>query len=342
MQLSALDIHFLCKELKDLEGAKIDQVYSYAEKNVCFQLHKSGGGEGKSKKYYFHTFLPVSAGLSEIKLPNPRQTGFVTYLRKHVKGLFIEKIEQPSFDRVVKITAKFKDTTRYIHIELFNKGNIIVADENNTILNVFEQQKWEKRTLMPKYEYTLDVTPLPTNISSEAFQTDEAISKVLAKEGLGGFYAKLFCELSGISPLASADSVNLALIQKTITKTLEEPTKSFEYEKRIIPFKAPNTTKAETPFAVACVEDNLNQRETTEAKKPTKLSKELGKLQAIIKKQKAQQRNLEKNAKEYQEIGHIIQSRAYEIDQLIKEYDAGTYKPVKEDKKNKTITIELQ
>ena len=44
-QLSSLDIHFLIKELKTLEGSRVDRIYNSEKEEIYIQFHKSNVGK---------------------------------------------------------------------------------------------------------------------------------------------------------------------------------------------------------------------------------------------------------------------------------------------------------
>lgn len=64
---------------------------------------------------------------------------FTQKLRKHIKGLFLESIEQIGVERVVRVVFKGADKankafTFFLYLEFYAKGNIILTDANNVIL----------------------------------------------------------------------------------------------------------------------------------------------------------------------------------------------------------------
>ena len=73
MQLSSLDLHFLLKELKELEKSKVDKVYNKGKEEIYVQFYKSNVGKkilriivGKS------IFLAKAKNIDEtpLSLPN--------------------------------------------------------------------------------------------------------------------------------------------------------------------------------------------------------------------------------------------------------------------------------
>src|SRR3989344_4942202 len=144
-ELSLIDLHFIVKELQPLIGSVIDKIFQY-EREVYFRLHSSSFGKNILVVTKSLIFLSSKKKESEVL------HGFCAFLRKHLSRAKIHSIEQLACERIVKIVWDHK--VKYVmYIELFNKGNIILCDENNTIIGLLEKQLWENRTLLPKESY---------------------------------------------------------------------------------------------------------------------------------------------------------------------------------------------
>ncbi len=184
--ITSLDLTAVTRELKLLEGARIDKVYQ-RDKDITIHIYKPG-----DKKY--RLFLaPGKAFLTDYKRDNPQQPpSFCMGLRKHLSSQRIERIEQHGFDRVLKIhTAEKK-----LIAELFGQGNIVLADKGtDDIIDVMQAQEWSDRALYRGETYKPPEQDLdPRTMTFPAFKGlmgSRQIVKVLAADiGLGGVYAE--------------------------------------------------------------------------------------------------------------------------------------------------------
>ena len=73
-------------------------------------------------------------------------------LRKRIKGAHVESIKQHNFDRVIEIKVK-KDKYYTIIVELFDKGNIILLDDENNIIQPLKRKQLSARDISSKKEY---------------------------------------------------------------------------------------------------------------------------------------------------------------------------------------------
>src|SRR3989338_309053 len=138
-QLSSLDLHFLVMELKLLENSRIDKIYQPEKETIVFSFHKAN--EGKK-------FLKINVGQS-IHLIDEKEDygetlGFGMFLRKHLDGHFVSEISQIKPERIIKFDFKIKDEKKTLYIELFGKGNAILCNEHNVILNALEHHDFRE------------------------------------------------------------------------------------------------------------------------------------------------------------------------------------------------------
>ena len=54
--LSSIDVHYIVKELKGLQGSRVDNIYQKEKEEILLQLHRSGEGK-KSGKRVFLTLM---------------------------------------------------------------------------------------------------------------------------------------------------------------------------------------------------------------------------------------------------------------------------------------------
>ena len=196
-QLSSLDAHFLAKELSQLKGSKIDKIYQPEEDLIIFSFYKTNAG-----KKILKIKVGISAYLINEKENYDETLGFGMFLRKHLDGFFLENAEQLEPERILKFTFKIKDEKKFFYIEFFGKGNAILCNENNAILNALEHHDFRERSIRPKLKY---VYPMMNhnlfelkdfNIIFKNSKKDSVVTCLAIELGLGGLYAEEVCSLS--------------------------------------------------------------------------------------------------------------------------------------------------
>src|SRR3989338_1864318 len=100
-QLSALDMHFLIKELKEMEGSRVDQIYNYSHEEIYIQLHKSNVG-----KKILRVIIGKIIFITETKIIDETPSGFCMLLRKHLEGKFLDSIQQLESERILKFSSR--------------------------------------------------------------------------------------------------------------------------------------------------------------------------------------------------------------------------------------------
>ena len=165
-QLASIELIRVVKELKErIINGKINQIYvdfdrtDGTKKELLFELYVSNRG-----KEILRIILPNAIFLATAKPTMPQKPdGYCLYLRKYLKNTRIKDIEQVGAERIVKFTVETRDLTKkeytpvtyFIYIELFSKGNFIVANEQNIILSPLEVQEWSERSIKPKEHYAV-------------------------------------------------------------------------------------------------------------------------------------------------------------------------------------------
>ena len=195
--MSNVDIFTISDELNNLlTGARVDKSFQPSKDIVVMRFHVPGTGR---------VDLVMQCGsrihTSKYPLENPTNPPtFPMLLRKRIKGAHVESIKQHNFDRIVEIRVK-KDKYYTVLVELFDKGNIILLDEDNNIVLPLKRKQLSKRDISSKKEYVFPeergINPLST--SEEEFKniflnTDSDVVRTLAMNGLGSLYAEEIIE----------------------------------------------------------------------------------------------------------------------------------------------------
>jgi len=200
-ELSALDIHHLGAEMKDLVGGRVDKIF-YSGDSLAVQVYVTGKGNK------FLTFLlPGIMYISEEKGKFPAADKLTMALRKYLSGARVREARQVGFERIVELVFEGKEGVYVLIIELFGKGNFILCKDDYTIVVAQKYKKFSQRTIRGGIKYELpdqklNLKELFLDDIQEAIKTSnkESIVKTLAIVlGMGGVYAEEACLLAGIS-----------------------------------------------------------------------------------------------------------------------------------------------
>lgn len=332
-QLSAFDLHFLIKELKEtLLNARADKVFQPSKKDFLFTFHVPGKG-----KHMLKVMLPNVMYMTEFKEEMPTHPlHFCLFLRKHLSGAFLRDIRQFGFERVVDFVFETKEKELHLIMEFFSKGNIVLTNSDLNIKSLLETQNWKDRTLRGnvKYEYPKrEHNPLIMTFEefSECVENSdkEGIVKTLALDlGLGGRYAEEICYRAGVDK-------NKFYVQEEDNNKLFSELEKFRNEplcpkviyeneepKTIIPvdLKSIDTTNSKKFETFNSALDNVFATVKIEVEKGKKLApfeKEKRKIEAQIKQQEEHIKKLQEEVEENQIKGEVLYNNYQVVEPLL-------------------------
>uniref|UniRef100_W8C4S2 Nuclear export mediator factor NEMF n=1 Tax=Ceratitis capitata TaxID=7213 RepID=W8C4S2_CERCA len=118
-------------ELQRLVGQRVNQIYDIDNKTYLIRFQ---GGESK-------TVLLIESGIrfhtTVFEWPkNMAPSGFSMKLRKHLKNKRLEKLEQLGMDRIINLQFGTGEAAHHVIVELYDRGNIILTDNELTILYI--------------------------------------------------------------------------------------------------------------------------------------------------------------------------------------------------------------
>ena len=246
-ELSAIELHYLIKEMKTVSNSKVDRIYQPNKEEVLFQLHKTG--VGKKIIRIAGKFMYLTGHKSE----SPQTPlGFCTYLRKKLSNSILKEIRQIGSERIAELFFETKEKKLKIVVELFGTGNIILVDEKNIIMSPMVTQKFKEREIASGKEYSYPKRDHNLfEINEDEFREmleksgQESIVKTLATElGIGGVYSEEICLVSKIDKsvkpgsLPEEDAKTLFRSLKTMLSRDPEPqiVKKGEDVVDIVPF----------------------------------------------------------------------------------------------------------
>jgi len=355
-QLSSLDLYFLVKEIKELENSRIDKIYQPEKELIVFSLYKTNIG-----KKILRIDIGKSIYIIDEKEEFGETLGFGMFLRKHLSGYFLTGIEQLEPERIIKLIFEAKDDKKYFYLEFFGKGNAVLCDKHNVILNALEHHEFRERVVKPKLKYvypimSYNVFDLEDSHLVNLFKNSKKDSLVicLATElGLGGLYSEEVCLETNIKKDRNPKDIDDKEIQsicstiKKITSHKIEAEVVLENENVIdfMPFDLKfyeNSGKKGFPTfneAISYFYSHLKQAKETE------YDKKLKSLQRIIEQQKMTIEQLKKEEKELREKGELIYQNYNLVKEVLDEVNKASkkysWKEIKEKLKEHKVIKEV-
>jgi predicted ribosome quality control (RQC) complex YloA/Tae2 family protein len=351
-QFSSIDIHYMCKELSQLEGSRVDKIYHPEHDVILISLFKSNEGKKLLK-------IKIGIGLYFCDSKEEGDTlGFGMLLRKHLDGYFLEKIEQINPERIVKLTFANKETTKFLYFEFFGKGNSILCDSSNTIINALDHAEFKDRVIKPKEHYKWPVQKFNFfEINGKELRQvfldsrkETLVTSLATDLGLGGIYSEEACMVSGVPK----DEKPKDLTEKEISK-IHEAIKEIISEglnpivliddgnvKDFAPFVTKNISGKEVmnfgTFSQACDYFYLQFREEKKSPYDAKIEE----LQRIISSQENSISELHEEEKDFRLKGEAIYQNYTEVKEILDELNKASkkysWKEIKEKLKcHKTI-----
>ncbi len=329
-QISSVDLFYLVREFKVFENNRVDSFY-YDEGIFYIRVYVRGVGHryliNKVSKYIY---------LGDSKVDSSTPDSFVSYLRKYLKSSFIREISLIPNERIIKISFEQKRLekieTYYVYLELFAKGNIIVCDSDNVILNSLVKRKFKARNVMVHDVYKLppkkDISYMNTDemkLSDELRGSDLSLVKFLAINlGLGGKFSEEVCfrlevnkdvlcsEFKDVKKLIS--SVNSVLSSKEEPCVLRENGMILDFFP--IRFKSVSNLERVNSFNDAIkgyFEQHIEQKDS----KVEQLSTEFKKLQNRLSKQEKLKEEVLRDYERYNLYGNKIYENYSLVEQLL-------------------------
>jgi len=198
--LSYIEVNALVRELKNLSGAKVENIYHPTKDELVINLYSG-------QKVILLIKLPNFVTLTQFKRENPQMPShFCMFLRKYLTNARIVGVSQPGAERVIEFEFKKADQKYFLIVELFSEGNIIICDKDKKILVPLHAQTWKDRIVRAKQQYSLP----PKNFDAENFdfavfkqvimdaERNQIVKSLAVALGLGGTYAEEVCMRAGI------------------------------------------------------------------------------------------------------------------------------------------------
>jgi len=362
--ITALDMHFLVKELQVLISAKVDKIYQPNKQEFLIVFHIPRTG-----KKILRINLPNYMYLTEFKGDVPSQPSeFCKMLRKYLTNARLREFSQLGFERIVELVFEKKDGKQKLYIELFSIGNLVLTNEEGTIRSAVVTKKWRDRTIRGniKYEYPRREHDC-TSIGLAEFQElvkksdKESIVKTLALDlGLGGRYSEELCLRASIDKSKkNLTELQIKALFKEIDKLRKSEIQAMSAGDVISPVQLTQFQDVNLFNTFSEALDNVITKTVQEEQKKqseSAHSKELKRLQKVLKEQEETIKKLKKSAKENQKKGELIFEEYTTVNEVLIELNKAKeklswkeikaklkgHKVIKEiHEKNKEVIVEL-
>jgi predicted ribosome quality control (RQC) complex YloA/Tae2 family protein len=207
--ISGIDTRAIVAELSLKLPLWIDKVYQFDSHTLGIRLN------GGNKAHY--QFI-IEAGrrahlVKDLPEPPKNPPQFAMLLRKYISGGKVLSIRQHGLERIIIFDIGKGEATFRLIIELFDEGNVILADEKYEIIKPLRHHRFKDREVIPRVLYTMspsDPTASQENLAAALKNDDRDLVRALAIGCmLGGTYAEYICRKTGLDktmPAALADA----------------------------------------------------------------------------------------------------------------------------------------
>lgn len=338
-EFTSFDVAVAVHEVKEaIAGSRVNNIYQLNEKTVILKLHKTDKQPLR---------LVMEAGrrlhLTAYALKPPKTPpAFCMALRKHLRGAWVETIEQYEFERVVTIHFKTKTGGMQLILELFGEGNIILTGEKSEILQALAFKRMRDRNIVRN-----EVFQFPPAIGKNPFQVTqddleetlkdagdvEVVRSMARFLGVGGFYTEeilLRANIDKTTPCDELGSGEVGAIFEALQDLLSEVS-VFKTEPQIVlaedsgfldivPFRLKRYEafkfKSFSSFNEAL--DEFFLRETAAEKavasgEVEKVTREAERLKRIVAEQEKALREDENKAERDRQIGDAVYAHSSEF-----------------------------
>lgn len=139
---------FLARELGEFAGFYIDRFYEVAEGRFRIKLSRRGAQQANLQIILSHT---VNKTIYIEK--QEHATNFALAARKRIEGFMIDDISQYNDDRILVFRLHKGEESANMIIEMFGKGNLIIADKEMRITLAYTIVAFSDRRIRPGETY---------------------------------------------------------------------------------------------------------------------------------------------------------------------------------------------
>ncbi len=283
--------------------------------------------------------------LTEFDYPIPDYPNqYIRSLRKLLKNRRILNVTQYKFDRIIiiELTNREDGSWKFI-IELFNKGNFLLLDQNNSIIIAKRYRKFKDRSILPKKEYIFPKSNEKDffTLNKEDFKAffenseNEIVREISRKLKLSGLYSEEICFRANVNKKELGKNLNddhFTKLYESFKKIRNEM--MFGLVKAYIVFNEQEDEVAVLPFEIEIFRDykrkefsSFNEAvdefyskidyESIKSPKDKKIKKMIKDQQKIIVNQQDYLEELKLKKKKYYELGDFLYKNFNKFEKLL-------------------------
>lgn len=358
MAFDGIALNMIASELNhSIIGAKVNKIFEPTEKDIILGLYGAG------KHVALHICIDPQNGrfhLTTRQKPNPLVAPqFCMLLRKHLVGAKLLAIHTFDLERVCKLEFETRNelqdrTIKKLVIEIMGShSNIILTNEQNTIIDAIKHVSAEAHQIMPAHIYMLPVNTKQSFLQVTDFSKFlEILSPVSAKTSIDKQISDHFLGISrsflnNLLDTMGLPKVNLTLEElEALYHAIKEISTNMDgllfkkVEHDYFPIKA---QKTDFLFANSFFLDDFYAEKETQEKFVSKRQKLLTNLQTQLKKYARRLENISSklkdcnNMEQYRLYGELITANLYRFkNETLSSITVPNYYD-----ENKEVTIEL-
>ncbi len=285
--------------------------------------------------------------LTKYKLTPPlKPPNFCMELRKHLRNGIIQDISQHEFERIVILDIKTKQGVKYLTVEIFKRGNMILLDNKYKIITAFYFAELRDRTIKrgETFKYPPSTGIHPSLLTTQHIEDiireapritfEKALSKILPYPRIYIQEALVDADIDGEKEINAYNDEMTNNILPYI-KDIYNKHVSTEYKAAIIYNKEGEKVDV-TPTPLKIYEQMISQKFTNfneavdeyfkdfyieSLQKPqiNKLISEKERLLRIIKSQKVEAEKIKKQIIEHKIIAEMLKENAFSLGELLKD-----------------------
>ena len=259
--MSSLDVRAQVSNLQFLVGLRLANIYDISPRLFVLKFSKPD----------FKAFLLIETGVrfhtTEYSREKPlAPSPFTSKLRKHLRTRRLLHINQLGLDRVVDMGFSVGEEVFHVILELYASGNILLTDQNFSILTLLRSHQFDEDVRYAKGEvYPFDYAAnLTAGEVLETHQVQEKAQNILSNSKKSINYKQLLCQLcpymhfplaehclkaAGMkSPNKKVSEIDPELLQKAMSAGQEAVQQATENPQGVLVFKQKETEKRYSEF----------------------------------------------------------------------------------------------
>ena len=340
VNFSNFDVFAISKELDVvLAGGSIANVYEIEDLLI---LRITTRNEGR-KNLIIKSDSRIN--LTDYDYPIPKYPNqYIMSLRKFLKNKTILGVSQFNFDRIIVIELSNLDSKPWkFIIELFNKGNFLLVDENNILRIARKYRKFKDRDILAGKEFVFPksrgkdfITINEEEFKNVMVESSAEVVRTLARNiNLAGLYSEEICLRAGLEKRDISNELNsdqLNSLYKAFKKLRNDVLfgqinanivlDGNGREIDVIPFELEVYTQYEKknyPSFNKAVDEFYSKMDSESLKKPSdyKINQRISAQEKILNNQIEYMKELKQKKKKYYEHGDFIYSNFTPLENLL-------------------------